>query len=128
MSITLKLEPAHAESARHAAQILLGIGRSNDALKSANRAIGLSPDNAALVLTKAAALSRYGRAMKPFGSRNRSSISPNIPSLLKAHAYCQLAELTAGAGGHDKRAIGLYMQAIKTAQPLVADPHVAARG
>ena len=40
---------------------------------------------------------------------------------------CQLAELSAGPNGDDKRAVELYMSAIKAAQPLTSDEHVAVR-
>jgi tetratricopeptide (TPR) repeat protein len=123
----LKLEPTHAESHDMRAQILLGIGRPEDALKSVNRAVGLAPANPAMILTKAAVLSRLDNGEEAVQLTKSVAERPDLSGLLKAHALCQLAELTAGAGGQDKRAVELYLAAIKVAQPLAADDRVAIR-
>ena len=121
----LQLDSKHAESQDMRAQMLLSIGRPGEALRAAERATELSPDNAAFVLNKAAILARLGHQEEAVKLTQSVVERSDLPRLLKAHALCQLADLTAGPD--DKRTIELYMSAIKTAQPLASDPHVAVR-
>jgi tetratricopeptide (TPR) repeat protein len=124
----LQLDPKHAESQDMRAQMLLSIGRPSEALKSANRSIELAPDNAAFMLNKAAILARLDRREDALKLTQTAVDRSDLPRLLKAHALCQLADLTAaGPAGNDKQVIDLYMSAITTAQPLVSDERVAVR-
>jgi tetratricopeptide (TPR) repeat protein len=124
----LKLDVKHAESQAMRAQILLSIGRPGEALKSADRAVELAPENRTFLLSKAAILARLDHRDSALKLTQAVVDQPDLPRLLKAHALCQLAELTAsGPGGDDKRVIDLYLQAIKTADPMVSDQHVAVR-
>jgi tetratricopeptide (TPR) repeat protein len=123
----LQLDAKHAESHDMRAQMLLSIGRPGEALKAANRAIELAPEKAAFVLTKATILARLDRRSEAVKLTQSVIDRADLPPLLKAHALCQLAELSAGPAGDDKRVIELYMSAIKTAQPLVSDERFAVR-
>lgn len=123
----LRLDPAHAESHDLRSQILLAIGRPGDALKSANRSVALAPDNAAFQLSKAVVLARLDRHDEALKLTQSVVDRTDLSAILKAHALCQLAELSAGQSGGDKHAIDLFMSAIKTAQPLATDDHVAVR-
>lgn len=123
----LQLDSKHAESHDLRAQMLLSVGRPDEALKSANRSLALAPDKAGYVLNKAAILAQLGHRDEAIKLTQSVVKASDLPVLLKAHALCQLAELTAGQPNEDNRVIELYMSAIKTAQPLVADKRVAVR-
>jgi len=124
----LHLDPKHAETHDFRAQMLLSIGRPGEALKSADRSVELAPDNAAFALNKAAIMARIDRREDALKLTQTVVDRTDLPRLLKAHALCQLADLTAaGPPGNDKRVVDLYMSAITTAQPLVSDPRVTVR-
>ena len=124
----LQLDPKHAETHDIRAQMLMSIGRPGEALKSEQRSVELAPDNAAFLLSKAAILARLDQREDAIKLTQTIVDRTDLPRLLKAHALCQLADLmAAGSPDNGKRAIELYMSAIKTAQPLVSDQRVNVR-
>ncbi len=128
VNYALQLDPKHAETHDIRAQMLLSIGRPGEALKSERRSVELAPENAAFVLSKAAILARLDQREDAIKLTQTIVDRTDLPRLLKAHALCQLADLTAaGSPENGKRAIDLYMSAIKTAQPLASDQRVNVR-
>lgn len=124
---SLSLDPMQAEAHDMRAQILLAVGRSEDALKSASRSVALATGNTAYLLTQASILDRIGRHDEAIQITQTIVDRPDLGALQKAHALCQLGQLTAETPGNDNKAMDFYMSAIKTAQPLTFDKRVSVR-
>ncbi len=127
LEFALQVDPQNSVAHDLRAQVLLAVGRANEALRSAEKAAQIEPKNAAYQLSKAEILTRLGRQSDAMRITKDVLARTELPPLLKARALCQLADLTAAAEHDGHEALQLRLSAIKAAGPLLADKRVGIR-
>ncbi len=124
----LKLQPDNARAHWLHSRILIAKCDYDAAMAAADRAVRLEPANPHYRVTRARILSRTGRlkeaAQEAQNALKTSSRRPHV----KARALCLLGDLIAsGQNPNYNRAVQYHIRAVKTADPLTAEPHPAVR-
>lgn len=127
LEYALKLDSKCARAYDLRAQILLQAGRLADALQAAEHAAHFDPENSSYTLDRAEILGRMDHRAEALRLTKEVVAQADLPPALKAHALCQLGDLTLAATHDDKHALELHLAAIKAAEPLISDTHQAVR-
>jgi tetratricopeptide (TPR) repeat protein len=127
LDYALKLDPKSARAHDLRAQILLDAGRLTDALQAADLAVHFDPQNSSYSLDRAEILGRLDRRGEAVQLTKDVVALADLPAVLKAHALCQLGDLTMAVAHEDKQALQFHLAAIKAAEPLIGDSHQAVR-
>ncbi len=86
-------------------EILLQAGRLADALQSAEQAVHCDPENSSYTLDRAEILARMDHRAEAMRLTKEVVAQADLPPALKAHALCQLGDLTLASMHDDKHAL-----------------------
>lgn len=110
------------------ARVLAGMGRHDEALQSADRALGLEPDNPEYRLTRAQILAAAQRWEEAVGETQAAIEACASRPELEARGVSQLGDQLGAGPQHDyQRAIELHLRAIRIAEPLAGDRRASVR-
>lgn len=124
----LKIQPKNARALWLYARVLSVAGDFDKALSASADAVRLEPNNSRYQVTRAQILGQAGKLSEAVQAAQKAvEVSKKWPHV-QARAQCLLGDLTASGEKPDyKQAIRHHLEAVKTAEPLVADRQPAVR-
>ncbi len=124
----IELEPENARAHWVRSKLLLEWGNPKEALRSCDEAVRLAPDRADYRLTRAKIHEKLDRREEALDDIRRALTTAEDRAHVKSQAYCLAADIFATGEQPDyRKAIALYVQAIRTADTVASSPHPAIR-
>jgi len=124
----LELSPKYARAHWLRSVKLADIGRFQDALESADKAVHFDPENGRFRLHKARVLAKIGNHDTAVRTVERIVESSELPTVLRAEASALLGNLLAsGQEGKYKEALEHHLEAIELAAPIANEREFAPR-
>jgi len=124
----IKLAPQNGRAHWLRARALVLLGDVEKAAGAVEESTRLEPNNGQYRLTYAQILSQLGRFSEAVAQAEKAVAASSQRPHIKARALCLLGDLMNSGPSQDyKRAMQYHHEAIKTAEPLLSDPHPAIR-
>ncbi len=124
----IRLNPQDAEAHWLTAEILDAVGRADDAILSAEKAVNIAPTHAMFRLTRARLLAKTGNRQVAIEETQALLDEVDMPHEVAARANCQLGDLMAvGAEADHQEALKYHLKAIDLAMKVVGERRFAIR-
>lgn len=124
----IELEPENPRALWLQAKLLLEWGDPQQALRSCDEAIRLAPDQADYRLTRARINEKLKRRDEALDDIRQALTTGEDRAHVKAQAFCLAGDLFASGEQPDyRRAVAMYVQAIRAADTVASSPHPAIR-
>jgi tetratricopeptide (TPR) repeat protein len=128
LDFALGFDPRSARARALAAQLLVSVGRLDDALKAIDQAIEIEPKQPSHTCLKIEILKLLDSHAEAMAMAKELLGDENLPPLVKAQTQNELGDLLADGPDHDyKTAVDLHLAAARTAAALSGDRHAAIR-